>query len=63
MTNWKKYINRPWRFVYGGTAIGIGIGFTRYFNHMVMFPVFPNILDSLFMIGIGCLLFIDAFNK
>jgi len=43
-------------FFLGGLAIGLAVGFSRYFGRYVLFPVFPNILDAAVMALIGAYL-------
>jgi len=41
------------QFFLGGLAIGLAVGFSRYFDRFVFFPLFPNILDAATMAVIG----------
>ncbi len=49
-------IKRKLQFFLGGLAIGLAVGFARYFDHWVYFPAFPNIVDTLIMGIIGAYL-------
>ncbi len=45
------------KYELGIGAWAFALGFTRYFNHTVLFPAFPNELDAIGMAGIGTYLF------
>ncbi len=53
-------IRRKTEFFMGGLAIGLAFGFVRYFDRLVYFPLFPNILDSLLMLTIGVYLIVNS---
>jgi len=57
------YIQNPLAFILSGIAFAWAIGFTRYFDHWVFFPTFPNILDSLGLSMIGVYLLYKALAK
>ncbi len=57
------HIKRPLAFVLGISAFAWAIGFSRYFDHWVLFPAFPNILDSLGMSLVGAYLLYQALGK
>ncbi len=56
-------IQRPLAFVLGISALAWAIGFVRYFDHWVLFPAFPNILDSLGISLVGAYLLYQALGK
>ncbi|HYB07593.1 MAG TPA: hypothetical protein VEB87_05515 [Nitrososphaerales archaeon] len=53
----------PIRFFLGFLAVGLALGFLRYFDQWVYFPLFPNILDSATMAFIGIFLLWDVLKK
>ncbi|MGD0396808.1 MAG: hypothetical protein ABSB26_07895 [Nitrososphaerales archaeon] len=57
------HIQRPLPFVLGISAFAWAIGFSRYFDHWVLFPTFPNILDSLGISLVGAYLLYLALGK
>ena len=54
------FIKSAKKFFLGGLALGLGIGFVRYFDHWVFFPTLPNILDSITMLVIGVFLLYES---
>jgi hypothetical protein len=44
----------------GIVALGLSLGFLRYFDQWVYFPWFPNILDSATMALVGSVLLYDV---
>ncbi|MGD0396013.1 MAG: hypothetical protein ABSB26_03780 [Nitrososphaerales archaeon] len=48
------------KFFLGFLAIGLAIGFLRYFGRWVYFPWFPNVLDSVAMGAIGAYLLYEV---
>ncbi len=57
---WTQILHSPLRYALGMSAVAFGEGFARYFNHTVLFPAFPNVLDSVGMVSIGAFLLIDV---
>ena len=51
-----KFLLNPVKFFLGVASIAWALGFIRYFNHWVYFPIFPNILDSLCVECLGLLI-------
>jgi anaerobic C4-dicarboxylate transporter len=58
----KLYLVRnPLQFFLGASAFAWALSFVRYLGHWVLFPTFPNILDSIGMALIGTYLLYHAF--
>ncbi len=57
-----SFLFDPIRFFFGVSAIAWAVGFARYFDHWVYFPVFPNILDSLGLAFIGVFLLYETWR-
>ena len=57
------YIQSPLAFVLGVSAFAWAFGFSRYFDHWIYFPAFPNALDSLGMSIVGFYLLYAALSK
>jgi len=53
----------PFRFFLGSLAVALALGFTRYFDHWVYFPWFPNALDSITMLSVGAVLLWDVVRQ
>ena len=57
------YIQNPLAFLLSGIAFAWAIGFARYFDRWVFFPIFPNVLDSLGLSVVGAYLLYKALDK
>ena len=56
-------IKSPASVFLGVCIIAEGLGFMKFFNHWVYFPFFPNVLDSLVLIGAGAFFMIQSQRK
>lgn len=59
----KRIVDNKIRFALGVWGICWGLSFTRWFDELVYFPFFPNILDAVGMVSIGVYLLWEALAR
>jgi cytochrome c oxidase assembly factor CtaG len=49
-SSWKEFSLSAVKIILFCGVLGIAVKFTTFFNHSVYFPLFPNVLDSVFLV-------------